>query len=158
MKIAEALIERKRIQQLMESNKQRVVSQAHIYEGDETVDDVVALINELRDASTQFEDLTRRINKTNQSIQVRKEKNREEWPSIADLIARKDSLAFYKNKLDQIYKAGAEKIDRYGRSEAKVISTVDLTELRRVINNLTTELNALNVELQRYNWTYDLLD
>lgn len=153
MKIAEALIERKRIQQLMESNKVRVVSQAKIYEGDETVDDVVALSTQIVELGSVFGKLTKQINKTNQTIIVRDEK------SISDLIAEKDGKAFTKNKLEQIYKAAVEKIERYGRSsDVKIISTIDVVKLRKVIDCLSSEINQLNIELQRYNWTYDLLE
>ena len=128
MKLAEALINRADLQRRMNALEIRLNNNARVQEGEVPAEDPMLLLSELMEVTQQLEDLVTRINLTNSQTL-------DGDDTLTGLLAQRSS-----------------------RSEIRVISTVDVSELRKQSNALSAELRALDVRIQSLNWTTDLLD
>jgi len=86
MKLAEALNQRADLQKNIADLKGRLLTNAKVQEGDKPSEAPEELLNELDCMIEKYEDLIKRINKTN-SMTFDGE------VSIADIIAKKDALS-----------------------------------------------------------------
>lgn len=86
MKLAEALIQRadglKRIREL----KSRLATSVKVQEGDQPFEDPYTLIAELEELMTRFQELVKRINRTNVQVEF------ETGKTLADALAERDVL------------------------------------------------------------------
>jgi hypothetical protein len=55
-------------------------------------------------------------------------------------------------------RAAADRVPRYGRNEIRVLSTVDVAEKRRRMDELARRRRELDTEIQQANWSTDLAE
>lgn len=152
MKLAEALILRADLQKRIEQIKNRLLKNAKVQEGDKVAEDPKELFAELNTAMSGFEDLLKRINKTNVLTKLDGEK------SISDLIAERDNISKKRKIILAVAEAGIVQIDRYSRSEIKYISTVNISELQKKSDKLAKKYREIDTKIQQANWNVDLIE
>lgn len=150
MKLAEALNLRADLQKRIANLKERLIKNAKVQEGDEPSENPNTLINELNDNIIELENIIKLINKTNSSTYVGNE-------SISDIIAKRDSLGLKLSILRSFLSESADRIDRYSNKEIKILSTVNVAEMQKEVDNLSKEYRLIDTKLQGLNWTTDIV-
>ena len=150
MKLAEALNLRADLQKRIASLKDRLIKNAKIQEGYIPAEDPSILLNELNKNIIELENFIKKINKTNSFVVIDNE-------SISDMIAKRDALGLKLSVLRAFLTAASNKIDRYSNKEIRILSTVNVTQKRKEIDELSKEYRILDTKLQGLNWTTDIL-
>lgn len=151
MKLAEALNLRADLQRRIASLKERLIKNAKVQEGDIPAEDPRVLLKELDNNIIELENIIKAINKTNSSVYVENE-------SIADLIAKRDALGLKLSVLRGFLSEASDKVERYSNKEIKILSTVNVAEKQKDIDELSKEYRLLDTKLQGLNWTTDLIE
>ncbi len=150
MKLAEALNLRADIKKFISQVADRLNGNAKVQEGDTPAEDPVFLLSELDSAAAELETIIQRISRTNCHTTL-------EGASIADMIARRDALALKNSILRGFLTVASDKTDRYSLKEIRIVSTVEVAVLRKVVDATAKELRQLDTKIQMLNWTTDLL-
>lgn len=149
MKLAEALNLRADLQKRIANLRERLIKNAKVQEGDTPSEDPNMLLNELNDNIIELENIIKLINKTNSSTYIDNE-------SISDIIAKRDTLGLKLSILRSFISESADKIERYSNKEIKILSTVNVAEKQKEIDNLSKEYRLIDTKLQGLNWTTDI--
>ena len=151
MKLAEALIEKKALEDKQYELIERFRQSVKIQEGDDSFEDCEVLLEELEKTNQLANELLKKITITNQHIKI------DDRTLVECLIDRK-SLATERDSLQKLYHYMTEKDYRISRAEIKTILTMNPVELNKKINHLAKELRVLDAKIQEKNWTVDLLE
>ena len=167
MKLAEALILRADCQKKIAQLRQRLSRCVKVQEGEQPPEDPQVLLGELSNAIAQLTNLIQRINRTNAStpfVRVSEAMPQaiaspQEFPgNLSDALARRDTLAIQRNALQNVVQEAALTQNRYSRSEVRLISTVDVSNLQRQVDSLAQEYRLLDTQIQSLNWQVDVLE
>ncbi|MCI6693701.1 MAG: DIP1984 family protein [Clostridium sp.] len=150
MKLAEALNLRADLQKRIANLRERLIKNAKVQEGDTPSEDPNMLLNELNENIIELENIIKLINKTNSSTYIDNE-------SISDIIAKRDTLGLKLSILRSFISESANKIERYSNKEIKILSTVNVAEKQKEIDNLSKEYRLIDTKLQGLNWTTDII-
>ena len=153
MKLAEALILRADCQKKIQQIKERLLRSAKVQEGEEPPEQPQALIEELHDRSDRLTDLIQKINHTN-SVTILEDSSM----SIAAALAQRDSILLKCNIYNSLIQTAAVTQNRYGRSEIKYVSTVDVARLQTVMDRMSRDYRQLDTKIQQANWNVDLIE
>lgn len=151
MKLAEALNLRADLQKRIESLRTRLINNARVQEGDEPAENPEFLLKELDDNISQLESLIKSINKTNSSTYVDNE-------SIADIIAKRDSIGLKLSVMRGFLDEASSKVNRYSSTEIKILSTVNVAQKQKEIDKLSKSFREIDTKLQGLNWTTDIIE
>ena len=151
MKLAEALILRADCQKKIAQLRQRLSRCVKVQEGEQPPEDPQVLLGELSGAIAQLTTLIQRINRTNASTAF-------EPGNLTDALARRDTLAIQRNALQNIVQEATLTYNRYSRSEVKLVSTVEVSDLQRQVDSLAQEYRLLDTQIQSLNWQVDVLE
>lgn len=151
MKLAEALNRRADIAKRISQLGVRLNNNSKVSEGDKPAEDPMELLKELELLTEQLEDLIAKINCTNSMIT-------HNGSTLTQLLARKDALTLRSSVIRRFLDSASETVQRYGRSEVKLVSTVDVSALRKKSDSLAEEIRSLNMTIQELNWTNDLIE
>ena len=118
--------------------------------------DPAALLAEVDGAIDEYEDLVRRINRTNSATTIGPAE------TLTDALARRDALRLRHHVLKSAADAAAG-TDRAGytrqlRSELKMLSALPVAQLRADADRVAQEHRELDVRIQQRNWEVDLID
>lgn len=152
MKLAEALILRADCQKKIQQIKERLLRSAKVQEGEEPPEQPQALIEELYDTGDRLTNLIQKINHTN-SVTIL-----EDSLTIAAALARRDSILLKCNIYNSLIQTAAVTQNRYGRSEIKYVSTVDIAQLQTVTDRMSRDYRQLDTKIQQANWNVDLIE
>ena len=152
MKLAEALILRADSQRRLEQLKQRLLRNATVQEGDDPAEEPTGLIEELERVANDLTRLIQRINRTNAATPL------ADGAAVSDALARRDVLDQRHGVYRDLAAAATIEQRRYGRSEVKYKSTVDVAEIQRRADNLARERRELDALIQATNWATDLAE
>lgn len=141
MKLAEALILRADCQKKIQQIRERLLRSAKVQEGEEPPEQPQALIEELDRVSDSLTDLVQKINYTNSVT------NLESDLTIAAALAQRDSILQKCHIYNFLIKTAAVTQDRYGRSEIKYVSTVDVAELQTVLDRMSRDYRQLDTKI-----------
>lgn len=150
MKLAVALSERSDLQRRIAELGVRLENNARVQEGEKPAEDPKALIDEMDSCLDELQDLVARINLTNSNTV-------SDGESITEMLARRDSLGSRVKIMRSFLDKASHLTDRYSRSEIKVVSTVDVAEMRKAVDADARTLRMLDERLQELNWTTELL-
>jgi len=150
MKLAEALSIRKDLQKRIQQLEERIKSNVKVQEGDEPLEDPNELMKELHSCLIQLEELIARINLTNI-----KTKNAEGL-TITQLIAKKDTLTTRIGILRNIYSEATNIVNRYSSSELRIECVIDAKQLSKQIDDYSSRLRKLDIEIQSLNFLTEL--
>ena len=151
MKLAEALSIRKDLQKRIQQLEQRIKSNVKVQEDDEPLEDPNELMKELHSCLMQLEEIIGRINLTNINT-----KNAEGL-SITQLMAKKDTLTLRIGILRNIYKSATDIVTRYSASEIRQECVIDVKLLSKRIDDYSSRLRKLDIEIQGLNFLTDLM-
>ena len=156
MKLAEALSLRANVHRRIGQLQARIASNARYQEGEEPSEDAGALLLEVDEALREFEELIRRVNRTNAATAM------EVDGTLTDALARRDVLRLRHQVLTTAADAAAgsnqHAYTRQLRSELKMFSALPVGDLRARADQVARELRELDVQIQRTNWEVDLQD
>ncbi len=99
----------------------------------------------------ELENLIWRINLTN--VQTCNEAGK----TLTQLMAEKDVLKMRISALRDAYERASSQNERYSRSEIKMLTTVDVKELRKRIDDYSQQLRKLDMEIQSLGFLTDLI-
>lgn len=149
MKLASALAERADLQRKLNELSTRLNNNAKVQDGEKPSEDPAELLRLLDEMTCRLEELISRINLTNSSTV-------SDGKTLTELIARRDSLTKKFSILRSFLDTASEKVDRYARTEIKVVSTVDVAEYQKKVDLISKELRLLDETIQTLNWTTEL--
>jgi hypothetical protein len=152
MKLAEALVLRADTKKRLEQLRARLVSSAIVQEGEQPPEDPQILLAELEGLIAEFERLVIAINRTNSSAAI------DGVGALTEALARRDGLDLKFSLLSGLLEASSNRVNRYSRTEIKIVATVDVTALRTQLNTTAKERRDLDAKIQGTNWATDLLE
>jgi hypothetical protein len=153
MKLAEALARRAELTQRFHELSGRAVASARHQEGDEPDESPAELVAEAERVAGELEELIARINATNLATEI------EPGMTITRALAHRDVLRMRRQLRTDLADAGSVgRAARFGRSEIKSVSAVDVRQLRGDADALAAGLRALDSRLQEANWTTEVVD
>ncbi len=150
MKLAEALNLRADIKKRMGQLNMRLQRNALVQEGEQPAENPAVLLKELDELSTQLEELILRINLTNA-------KTLSDGKTLTELISHKDTLRIKIDIMRSFLDEASRKVSRGTASEIRVLSTVNVSELRKQVDDLEKNFRETDVKIQALNWNTELL-
>lgn len=155
MKLAEALSLRADALRKIQKLQGRIVNNARYQEGEEPAEDAAALIAEADKVIGEYESLIRRINRTNAATSI----GPDGTVTVTDALARRDALRWHHHVVNTAADAAAGSGQtRQLRSELKMLTSLNVREMRARTDQFARELRELDARIQRANWEVDLLD
>ncbi len=152
MKLAEALALRADLQKRIVQMRQRLQQSALVQEGEQPPEDPKELLAELDQLLNQLGALITRINRTNLQTRL------SEGVTLTDALAQRDVFSLRHNIITALADTASTRIERYGRSEIRRVSTVDVAALRRQLDEIARLRRELDTAIQAANWTTDLIE
>ena len=150
MKLATALSERSDIQKRLSELQEILNNNAKVQDGETTAEDPKELLKELDSLTEQLETLIYKINLTNSKTMI-------DGTELTLLLAKRDVLKQKIVMLRNFLNTASAKVDRYSRTEIKILSSVDVTKLQKQIDVLSKEYRTIDEKIQGANWTTELL-
>jgi hypothetical protein len=150
VKLGEALTLRSQLQTRFKQLAERLKSSVFTQEGENPPEDPTALLEELERVAGELEGLVASINKTNLATTIR------DGRTVTDALARRDHLTVLQIAFQRVADSASEAQVRYGRTEIKLVRTVDVAALRRRIDELAKERRELDALIQEANWQTEL--
>ena len=151
MKLAEALRIRKDLQKRIQQIGRSLEDNVKVQEGEQPAEQPDELLKELDECLKKLEDFIWRINLTNVNTVS------ESGKPLTQLMAEKDVLTLRISTLRSTYERASEQRDRYSRSEIKMLTTINVKQLRKQIDEYSVLLRKLDMEIQSLNFTTDLV-
>jgi hypothetical protein len=156
MKLAEALNERKAMQERLGRLRGRLVANARVQEGDAPAERPEALLSEIGEVAAALERLIVRINLTNVASAV------TEAPrlTVMEAVARRDMVKVRFAALAELVAAAQPNPRQFAqtRSEIRSVPTVDVAEMQKRLDSLARDIRALDTQLQAANWAVELAE
>ncbi len=151
MKLAEALALRAEMKTKINNIHKRLNDNAKVQEGEKPTENPYTLIEELNSVSDEMAKLIKNINYTN-CMTI------ENGVSLTDMIAEKDVLQKKISVMRNFLSNAGAVLNRYSNTEIKIHSTVDVVELQKKVDAMSKHLCELDMNIQRINWTVDLIE
>lgn len=151
MKLAEALICRKELEDKLYSLESRVLNNTIVQEGEKPNESPIELIEEIKLTNEQLAKLISKINKTNATTKF------DEAYSISDAIAKRDELKNLIRMLKSFANKASSPLDRYSNSEIKRFTVINVSKLQKEIDKISKEYRKLDIKLQELNWKVELI-
>lgn len=151
MKLAEALKLRADLKTRLGQIEYRLNNNAKVQEGEEPSEDPIALLGEMNRISEQLIDLVYRINKTNV------ETVSKDGESLASLIAKREVMIKKASIMRSFLNEASSLVNRHAATEIKIVSTVDVKELRRTCDSFAEQARLIDNTIQELNWTTELI-
>ena len=151
MKLAEALQERADLNKRIEQLRERMAGNALVQEGEKPAEDPSELMNEFDECVVRLEYLMNRINLTNCAAVIG-------GKTLTEHIARRDCLKVRINAYRRVLNEASQPARRAMRSEIKILSTVNVRERQKQIDDLSKELRLTDNLIQQANWTTELAE
>ena len=151
MKLAEALQIRADLQNRIAQIGTRLQNNATTQEGSEPAENPAELLKELDALLAQHEELVTRINITNSRT------TDDKGETLTRLIARRDMLQKKVQMLRDLVGAASQLTNRYHLSEIRVISTINVADTQKIVDDMSKKLRETDIALQQLNWTVELL-
>jgi hypothetical protein len=167
-KLAEALAERKSLQDRLERLETRLIANAKVQEGDQPAENPTELLNEADRTLAAIKRLTIAINRTNSQTYLADSadeatastKSTGGTMTIMEAIAERDRLASQKDMLDTL--SNGTRLDPRGlgatRNEIKWRPTIDVAALHAQLDRVAQTYRALDTRIQAANWVTELID
>jgi hypothetical protein len=152
MKLAEALILRADAQKRIQQLRERLARVARVQEGEQPAENPQELLDELGRAIGTLREMVKRINRTNSVTPF------ETGVTLTDALADRDTLGLEKNAVDAVIQFASQQNFHYGRSEIKLITTVNVAELQKQADGLARQYRELDSRIQAMNWAVDLAE
>ena len=150
MKLATALSERADLQRRISELSVRLNNNAKVQDGEKPSEDPNELLQELNKDFERLESLIAHINHTNNET-------KSGDLTLTDLIARRDCLKQKISIMRSFLDTASEKVQRYSKTEIRILSTVPVSKLQKEVDKLAKELRETDETIQGLNWTTELI-
>lgn len=155
MKLAEALLLRADRNRTLEQLKQRIQVSARYQEGEDPPEDARELVLMASTVLDELEGLIRNINRTNSSTVM------ADGRTVTDALAERDVLRLRYSVLKVSADAASGAQQQVGymratRSELKLMSDLDVKNLRQQASDIARRVRELDARVQEVNWTAEL--
>lgn len=155
MKLAEALLLRADRNRTLEQLKQRIQVSARYQEGEDPPEDARELVLMTSSVLDELEGLIRNINRTNSSTVM------ADGRTVTDALAERDVLRLRYSVLKVSADAASGTQQQVGymratRSELKLMSDLDVKNLRQQASDVARRVRELDARIQEVNWTAEL--
>ena len=141
MSLAEALQMRADIKTRISQLHSRLNDNAKVQEGEAPAEDPLRLIELLNAECSAYEELIRRINLTNAATVF-------EGETLTALLARRDTLSLELSIMRDFLRQASQRIDRYSKTEIKILPTVDVTAMQKTVDAKSKELRQLDADVE----------
>lgn len=152
MKLAEALVTRKDLNERIAHLKTRIHENLIVQEGERPSEDPGMLIQQLDQAQIDLTALVVAINKTNTLTAF------EGYSSLGAALAERDRLLAMRDAYASMARAATVRQERYSQSEIKSTSVLSATDLQKKADDAARDFRLLDLKIQATNWAADLLD
>ncbi|EOH89070.1 DIP1984 family protein [Enterococcus asini] len=152
MKLAEALIERRDLQNKLLELKNLMLANTLVEEGSEPDIEVADLLGQYDQASKQLEDLIVAITKRNQEVVVTVNGT---TCSLQSLLAKRARLRQKYDLYTSVLEATREN-RRFGRNEIRMVKTVSVKDFTEKLDELAKALRQTDGVIQQTNWLEEL--
>lgn len=152
MKLAEALILRADAQSRIHQLRERLMRAAKVQEDEDPPEDPQGLLTELETTLADFNRLVKQINRTNASTSF------DGGGTLTDALADRDTLWLERGAITAVINAATAQNFRYGRSEIRYITTVNVADLQRRSDDVARRYRELDAQIQALNWQVDLIE
>ena len=152
MKLSETLALRADTQKRIMQLRERLRASALVQEGEAPPEDPQELLAELDRLLGQLRDLVGRINRSNLAARL------PNGTSLTEALAERDTLALRHSILEAVAEAATNRVNRYSRTEIRMVPTVDVGAVRRQADAVARERRELDTAIQGINWSTELLD
>lgn len=152
MKLAEALVERKSLKDEIQDLRRRLKRVAKVQEGDEPVENPLALLEAIESKVNKLEWQITQINRTNMAARL------ADGRTLMEAIAERDMLLLRRSVLADLVEAATPVQDRFSRKEIRYIPTVDVAEIQKQADQVAKRYRELDAEIQALNWETELLE
>ena len=152
MKLAEALANRADLQKRLEGMRGRLAQSAVVQENESPPEDPRELLAETERLLGELEGYIERINRTNLNATL------PDGTTLTAALAKRDVLGLRYGLLRGLVDAASNRMPRYGRSEIRILATVDVAPLRRQMDEVARERRELDTAIQGANWTTELME
>ena len=119
-------------------------------EGEAPAEDPLRLIELLNAECSAYEELIRRINLTNAATVL-------DGQTLTALLARRDTLSLELSIMRDFLQQASQRIDRYSKTEIKILPTVDVMAMQKTVDAKSKELRQLDAAIQKLNWNTTLI-
>ena len=155
MKLAEALLLRADRNRTLEQLKQRIQVSARYQEGEDPPEDAPELVTMTSTVLDELEGLIRNINRTNSGTVM------ADGRTVTDALAERDVLRLRYSVLKVSADAASGAQQQVGymratRSELKLMSDLDIRNLRQQASDVARRVRELDARIQEVNWTTEL--
>ena len=155
MKLAEALLLRADRNRTLEQLKQRIQVSARYQEGEDPPEDARELVSMTSTVLDELEGLIRNINRTNSGTVMADSR------TVTDALAERDVLRLRYSVLKASADAASGAQQQVGymratRSELKLMSDLDVRNLRQQASDVARRVRELDARIQEVNWTTEL--
>jgi hypothetical protein len=155
MKLAEALLLRADRNRALAELKQRIQVSARYQEGEDPPEDARELVSMASTVLDELEGLIRNINRTNSGTVM------ADGRTVTDALAERDVLRLRYSVLKVSADAASGAQQQVGymratRSELKLMSDLDVRNLRQQSSDIARRVRELDARVQEVNWTTEL--
>ena len=155
MKLAEALLLRADRNRTLDQLKQRIQVSARYQEGEDPPEDARELVSMTSTVLDELEGLIRNINRTNSGTVM------ADGRTVTDALAERDVLRLRYSVLKVSADAASGAQQQIGymratRSELKLMSDLDIRNLRQQASDVARRVRELDARIQEVNWTTEL--
>lgn len=152
MKLGEALIVRSDYQKRIEQLRNRLLQNAKIQEGETPNEDPYELIKELNQIFSNLKQLIKNINRTNLLTTF------GEQQSLADALTERDLLGHERKIYSALLDVAAMQHERYSRTEIKSITTINVKDTQKYVDELSRKHRMLDTKIQEINWLTNVIE
>lgn len=150
MKLAEALIERADLQRRLSQLTQRLQQNAQYQEGESPTEDPNTLLQDYTQTAMQLKTLIVAINLANNRIQL------ENGIAMVEALAERERLKAMHSMLIALANSATPEQNRYSRSEIKLLSAINVQEIRQQADHIAKQHRQLEVQIQQANWLNEI--
>ena len=148
MKIAEALNLRADAQRKLSELTNRLQKNAQVQEGEKPAENPNHLLAEYESVLNELNILVKRINRTNNTVEL------EPGLTLMEAIADRDHISSRVNALANLKQSAMQQQDRYSRTEIKFVIGI----IQKQVDALAKEYRRLDSRIQQMNWQADLIE
>lgn len=152
MKLGEALIVRADYQKRIEQLRNRLLQNAKIQEGETPNEDPYELTKELNQIFSNLKQLIKNINRTNLLTTF------GEQQSLADALTERDLLGQERKIYSALLDVAAMQHERYSRTEIKSITTINVKDTQKYVDELSRKHRMLDTKIQEINWLTNVIE
>lgn len=152
MKLGEALIVRSDYQKRIEQLRNRLLQNAKIQEGESPNEDPYELKKELNQIFSDLKQLIKNINRTNLQTAF------DDHQSLADALTERDLLGQEGKVYSALLEAATMQQDRYSRTEIKFVTTINVKETQKYVDELSQKHRMLDTKIQEINWLTNVIE